>query len=144
MGEITGVRVDLVKHVIQVHAANAAGRAVIAKALAREKFAAWCTQLSAGCLVAMEACSGAHHWARKLRCLELDARLIAADFVVPCRTQDHRGKNGAIGHAGLQDPALHRNRSQICRHRPARPSLLRPARSSLRSNGGFLSAIPSV
>jgi transposase len=41
--------------------------------------------------VAMEACSSAHHWARKLRALGLDARLIAANFVTPYRME---GKNG--------------------------------------------------
>ena len=40
---------------------------VVAKALAADKFAARCAQLPPGCLVALEACGGAHHWARKLR-----------------------------------------------------------------------------
>ena len=35
------------------------------RALARDKFIAWCAQLPAGCLVAMEASSGTHHWASK-------------------------------------------------------------------------------
>ena len=77
MNEITRVGVDLAKRVIQVHAVDAHGRVVVAKALAADKFAAWCAQLPPGCLVAMEACGGAHHWARKLRGYGLDARLIA-------------------------------------------------------------------
>ena len=52
-------------------------RVVVAKALAADKFAAWCAELPPGCLVALEACGGAHHWARKLRGYGLDARLIA-------------------------------------------------------------------
>lgn len=52
---------------------DAAGRSVVARALERDQFMAWCAQLPAGCLVAMEACSRAHHWARKLRALGLDA-----------------------------------------------------------------------
>ena len=57
MGEITRgaivrVGVDLAKRVIQVHAVDAAGRVVTAKALARDKFSALCAQLPAGCLVA--------------------------------------------------------------------------------------------
>jgi len=45
----------------------------------------WLTQVPVGTVVAMEACSGAHHWAR--RCLEhgLQPRLIAAQFVTPFR-----------------------------------------------------------
>ena len=38
-------------------------------------------QLPAGCLVAMEASSSAHHWARKLVALGLDAGIIAAHLV---------------------------------------------------------------
>jgi transposase len=88
MGEITRVLivrvgVDLAKLVIQVHAVDAAGRRVVARCLKREQFIAWCEQLPAGCMVAMEACTGAHHWARKLKGMGLDARLIAANFVTP-------------------------------------------------------------
>ena len=54
-----------------MHAVNAAGRAVMSRALARDKFLAWCAQLPAGCLVVMEVSSSAHHWARKLRALGL-------------------------------------------------------------------------
>ena len=83
-GVVVRVGADLAKRVIQVHAVDAAGRRVVGRALKREQFMAWCAQLPAGCLVAMEACSSAHHWARKLRSLGLDARLIAANFVTPC------------------------------------------------------------
>lgn len=51
MNEITGVRiarvgVDLAKQVIQVHAVDASGRRVVARAFKRDQFFAWCTQLS--------------------------------------------------------------------------------------------------
>ena len=57
------VGVDLAKRVIQVHAVDAAGRVVTSRALARDKFIEWCVVLPAGCIVAMEASSSAHHWA---------------------------------------------------------------------------------
>ena len=63
---IARVGVDLAKRVIQVHAVDATGRVVMSKALARDKFIAWCAQLPSGCVVAMESCGGAHHWARRL------------------------------------------------------------------------------
>ena len=66
MSEITRVGVDLAKQVIQVHAVDAAGAVVCRRALKRGSFLDWCAQLPPGCLVAMEACSSAHHWARKL------------------------------------------------------------------------------
>ena len=100
MGEITRALiaragVDLAKRVIQVHAVDAAGRRVASRALKRDQFMAWCVQLPPGCVVAMEACASAHHWARKLRALGLDARLIAANFVSPYRMQGKSGKNDA-------------------------------------------------
>ena len=54
-GLIVRVGVDLAKRVIQVHAVDERGVVVVARALARDKFMAWCAQLSPGCLVAMEA-----------------------------------------------------------------------------------------
>jgi len=104
-GEIVRVGVDLAKRVIQVHAVDAAGRVVVAKALARDKFMPWCAQLPPGCLVAMEACGGAHHWARKLRGLGFDARLIAGHFVGPYRMQGRSGKNDANDAAAICEAA---------------------------------------
>lgn len=112
MGEITRlmlmivrVGVDLAKNLIQVHAVDAAGRRVVAKAFKREQFFAWCEQLPTGCLVAMEACSGAHHWARRLRAQGLDARLIAAGFVTPYRMEGRSGKNDATDAAAICEAA---------------------------------------
>ena len=58
-----------------------------------------------GCLVAMEACSSAHHWARKLRSLGLDARLIAAHFVSPYRMEGKSGKNDMTDAAAICEAA---------------------------------------
>ena len=102
---IARVGVDLAKLVIQVHAVDAAGRRVVARALKRDQFIAWCMQLPAGCLVAMEACSSAHHWARKLRSLGLDARLIAANFVSPYRMEGKSGKNDMTDAAAICEAA---------------------------------------
>jgi transposase len=110
MGEITRVLiarvgVDLAKLVIQVHAVDAAGRRVLSRALKRYQFIAWCQQLPAGCLVAMEACSSAHHWARKLGVLGLDARLIPANFVTPYRMEGKSGKNDMTDAAAICEAA---------------------------------------
>jgi len=104
-GEIVRVGVDLAKRVIQVHAVDGAGRVVTAKPLARDKFMAWCAQLPPGCLVAMEACGGAHHWSRKLRAMGLDARLIGGHFVGPYRMQGKSGKNDANDAAAVCEAA---------------------------------------
>ena len=102
---IARVGVDLAKQVIQVHAVDASGRRVVARAFKRDQFLAWCTRLPAGCVVAMEACSSAHYWARKLRALGLDARLIAAHFVTPYRMEGKNGKNDATDAAAICEAA---------------------------------------
>lgn len=128
MNEITRVGVDLAKRVIQVHAVNASGQRVTGRALPRQKFLAWCTQLPAGCFVAMEASSSAHHWARKLIAMGLDARIIAAHLVSPYRLQGKSGKNDANDAAAICEaacrPQMHfvpvksvEQQSLLCIHR---------------------------
>jgi transposase len=102
---IARVGVDLAKQVIQVHAVDAAGRRVVARALKRDQFLDWCEQLPLGCLVAMEACSSAHHFARKLQAMGLDARLIAASFVSPYRMEGKSGKNDMTDAAAICEAA---------------------------------------
>ncbi len=128
MQEITRVGVDLAKRVIQVLAVNASGLRVTGRALTREKFLPWCAQLPPGCLVAMEASSSAHHWARKLIAMGLDARIIAAHLVTPYRMQGKGGKNDANDAAAICEaasrPQMHfvpvksvEQQSMLCIHR---------------------------
>ena len=124
MNEITRVGVDLAKRVIQVHAVDASGRVVVAKALATDKFAAWCAQLPPGCLVAMEACGGAHHWARKLRGYGLDVRLIASNFVTPYRMAGKGSKNDAAHAAAICEAAAHPHMRFVPIKTPAQQALL--------------------
>lgn len=105
MRKITRVGVDLAKRVIQVHAVDAGGTRITARALPREKFLAWCMQLLPGCMIAMEASSSAHHWARKLVAMGLDARIIAAQLVAPYRLQGKSGKNDANDAAAICEAA---------------------------------------
>ena len=105
MSEITRVGADLAKSVIQIHAVDAAGKVVTNRPLPRNKFMAWCVQLPSGCLIAMEASSSAHHWARKLQALGLDARIIAAHLVAPYRLQGKGGKNDANDAAAICEAA---------------------------------------
>ena len=125
---IVRVGVDLAKRVIQVHAVDAGGHVLASRALARDKFIAWCAQLPAGCIVAMETSSSAHHWARKLTALGLDARIIAAQLVSPYRKQGASGKNDANDAAAICEaasrPQMHfvpvksiEQQSMLCVHR---------------------------
>jgi transposase len=97
--------VDLAKRVIQAHAVNAAGKVLTSRALRRDQFIEWCAQLPAGSVVAMEASSSAHHWARKLLALGLNAKIISAQLVSPYRLQGHTGKNDANDAAAICEAA---------------------------------------
>lgn len=110
MAEITRapavrVGVDLSKRVYQVHAVDRSGRVVLAKAMTPQRFFAWCAELPAGCLIAMETCGGAHHVARRLRLSGLDVRLIAGHFVTPYRMAGKSGKNDANDAAAICEAA---------------------------------------
>ncbi len=104
-GPIVRVGADLAKRVIHVVAVDAAGSVVTSRQLPREKFLSWCAQLPAGCTVAMETCSGAHHWARKLIAVGLQPRLIAGHFVGAYRLGGRSGKNDAADAAAICEAA---------------------------------------
>ena len=105
MSTIT-IGVDLAKSMFSVCAVDGAGHVQRRQDLGREALALWLAQVPAGTVVAMEACSGAHHWAR--RCLEvgLQPRLIAAQFVTPFRksrtSKNDRNDAEAIATAARQ------------------------------------------
>jgi len=102
---IARVGVDLSKRLFQVHAVDRNGRVVLARPMSVERFFAWCADLPAGCVVAMEACGGAHHVGRRLRGMGLDARLVAGHFVTPYRMAGKSGKNDANDAAAICEAA---------------------------------------
>lgn len=79
------IGVDLAKQVFSVCSVDAAGRVHDRRELRRDAFSQWLAQVAAGTPVAMEACSGAHHWARRCQGQGLVPRLMAAQFVAPFR-----------------------------------------------------------
>jgi len=91
MEKITTVGLDLAKQVMSVHAVDGDGRMVTRKLLRREQLLRWTATLPE-CVVAMEACGGAHYWARELRRQGHTVRIIAAEFVQAFRKS---GKNDA-------------------------------------------------
>jgi transposase len=87
--EITQIGFDLAKTVFQVHGVDARGKAGIRRQLKRSQVVAFFTQ-QPPCLVGMEACGGAHFWARKLMTLGHTVKLIAPQFVKPfVKTNKH-------------------------------------------------------
>ena len=79
------IGVDLAKQVFSVCSVDAAGRVQDRRELRREAFRQWLPSVPAGTIVAMEACSGAHYWARRCQDSGLLPRLMAAQFVAPFR-----------------------------------------------------------
>ncbi|MBP2316871.1 hypothetical protein J2852_006239 [Azospirillum soli] len=112
----TIIGLDLAKSVFQVHAVDDHGKVVLAKRLRRDGGLSFFATLPA-CVVGMEACASAHHWARALARLGHTVRLMPPQYVKPYITRHARGSLHAI-----QPP-----------HRRTRAWLVRVLR---RTNGG--------
>jgi transposase len=82
MKEITTVGLDLAKNVFQVHAVDAAGAVVIRRQVRRAQVLLLFSRLTP-CLIGLEACAGAHYWARELVELGHEVRLIPPSYVKP-------------------------------------------------------------
>ncbi len=80
--KVTTVGIDLATNLFQVHVVNEYGKVVIKKQLRREQMAEFFVNLPP-CLVGMEACGSAHHWARKLQAYGHTVKLMAPQFVRP-------------------------------------------------------------
>ena len=94
MGEVTTVGIDLAKNVFSVHAVDAAGTVIVRQSLSRAKLAGVVAQLPP-CLIGMEACSGAHEWARRFASFGHTVKLMAPKFVVPYRKSGKDDGNDA-------------------------------------------------
>lgn len=91
---VTTVGIDLAKNVFSVHGVDQHGKVVLKKTVSRGKLLECFANLPP-CVVGMEACTGAHHWARRLRELGHDARIIAPRFVIPYRKSGKNDGNDA-------------------------------------------------
>jgi transposase len=79
---ITTIGIDLAKTVFQVHGVDDRGNVVLRKAVKRADLVKVLSTLPA-CLVGMEACGGAHYWARRLIEMGHTVKLMAPQFVKP-------------------------------------------------------------
>jgi transposase len=89
--QITTIGLDIAKNVFQVHGINANEKVVVRKQLRRSQVMAFFEALSP-CLIGMEACATAHHWARELTKLGHEVRLMPAKDV---KAYVKRNKNDA-------------------------------------------------
>ena len=95
--KVTTIGLDLAKSVFTLAGVDQHGKTVLRKTVRRGKLLEQFAQLPP-CVVGMEACSGAQHWARELRKLGHDPRIMAAEFVEPYR---RGGKNDANDAAAI-------------------------------------------
>jgi transposase len=80
--KITTAGIDLAKNLQQVYGVDERGKAVLKKQLKRSQVLSFFVNLPP-CLIGMEACGSAHHWARKLQKLGHTVKLMAPQFVKP-------------------------------------------------------------
>jgi len=82
MEQATTIGLDIAKHVFHLHGADGAGHVLFRKRITRAKLLGFLAA-QARCVVAMEACAGAHYWAREIAKLGHHVRLIAPIYVKP-------------------------------------------------------------
>lgn len=149
---ISRIGLDLAKLVFQVHAVDRFEKVVLRKQLPRSKVLGFFKEL-APCLVGMEACGGAHYWARELTKMGHTVKLIAPQFVKPYVKSNKNDRNDAeaiceavsrphmrfvaIKTTAQQDmQTLHRVRSELIKQRTATTN---QSRGFLAENGIVLS-----
>ena len=89
--EIATIGLDLAKHWFQVHGVDVQGQVVVRRKLRRGEVVTFFASLEP-CLVGMEACATAHHWARELRALGHQVKLMPPAYV---KAYVKRNKNDA-------------------------------------------------
>jgi transposase len=135
------VGIDIAKRVFQLHWIDQETGEIVSLQLKREKFLEHFARRQK-CLIGMEACGGAHHWARKLVAMGHQVRLLPGRAVKPFVTGNKNDRQDARAiWTAVQQPhikavaikteaqqailALHRIRSQLVKFRTAQINGLR-------------------
>lgn len=96
MKNITTVGIDLAKNIFQLHGMDKHGNTVLQKKLTRNKLSAFIAKLPP-CLIGMESCSGAHHWARLFTSFGHEVKLMPPQYVKPYIKTNKNDANDALG-----------------------------------------------
>ena len=141
MKNITVIGIDIAKNVFQIHGADSQGKRILKKRISREGFLQFMMQLPA-CLIGMEACGGAHFWAKELIKLGFDVKLMSPEKVKKYAEHQKNDANDAAACAEavtkasmrfvsiktdvqLAIQAMHRVRSLYVKQRTARMNMMR-------------------
>ncbi|MDE1863716.1 MAG: IS110 family transposase [Thaumarchaeota archaeon] len=138
---IKRVGIDLAKQVFQLHGVDCQDKVVLRRQLRRNQLLSFFATLPP-CLIGMEACGGAHYWARELQKLGHTVKLMAPQFVKPYVKSNKNDANDAeaiceavgrpkmrfvsvktIAQQDLQ--AIHRIRSELVQQRTAKANQIR-------------------
>jgi len=138
---IKTIGIDLAKSSFQVHGVDEQGHVIMRKKVTRNKLVVFMANLPP-CLVGMEACGGAHDWARKFREMGHDVRLMGPQFVKPYVKSNKNDEVDAeavceavqrknmrfVPIKGIEQQdiqSLHRARSMAIAHRTAQTNQIR-------------------
>jgi transposase len=131
----TTIGIDLAKSTFRLHGVDGRGVTVLRRQLTRKQLLPFLARLSS-CTSGLEACAGAHYWAREIEKLGHKAKLMSPHFVAPYRKSQKNDGNDAdaiceavgrpsmrfvpVKNAAQQDvQALHRIRFQLIKWRTA-------------------------
>src|ERR1700745_2659812 len=141
MGEVITIGLDIAKSVFQVHGVDGVGAVVIRKRVSRAKMLEFFAALPR-CLIGIEACPAAHHWARELQAIGHTVRLMPPSYMKAYRKRSKNDANDAAAiceavtrpsmrfvptkseqqQSGLM---LHRSRQLLVRQRPMPSNAIR-------------------
>jgi transposase len=139
--QVTTIGLDIAKNLFQVHGVDARGRVMLRKRLRRAQVLTFFANLPR-CVIGLEACGGAHYWARELSKLGHDARLMPPQYVKAyVKTNKHDAADAEACCEAVQRPSmrfvpvktevqqavlmLHRVRDQLISQRTASINALR-------------------
>ena len=143
MNKLSRVGIDLAKNVFQLHGVDRHGKAIWRRRLTRDKWLRVLLEnIEPGSEIGMEACAGAHHWARQLQAKGFTVKLIAPQFVKPYVKSNKNDANDAeaiceamsrpsmrfvaVKTVEQQDiQAVHRIRAELIGHRTAKANQIR-------------------
>ncbi|NMM39754.1 IS110 family transposase [Pseudoalteromonas arctica] len=104
MYPIKALGIDLAKLVFSIHGVDEHSKCKLRKTVKRNKLLAEVAKLPP-CIIGMEACSGAHYWAREFTKLGHDVRIMTSKFVIPYRQNEKNDANDAEAIGGILEDA---------------------------------------
>ena len=106
MNDVSAVSIDLAKNVFGIKGQDSSGRVILSKRIRRGKLLKTLTNLPS-CLVGMESCAGSNYWAREIRKLGHQVKLIAPQHVKPYLRGNKNDGNDALAICeAMQRPSI--------------------------------------